>query len=221
MPKKDKHLSEVTEARRNLMIDMGTEVFLQVEKVVGRFPSKFLGMDLDNYLIFKMPKAQLDLSNRLVKGTGVIVRYRYQGRIYGFQSTILGISGKPFSMLIMKPPELIEEHNLRQRDRLDCYLPCSVDMGGEVESGVVVNISHFGCRCIFSAMSWSKGEKAASQHIDVIVKVALQENDGVMELNGRVSSAHQFHGAVSAGIEFVDMSQETELKLKSCLLEWL
>lgn len=221
MSRHDKDLERHFDAGKRVSIDMGTDVLMQINGVAGRLPSVFIGMEANRYMIFKVPRAQVSLSSKLTKGSGVVVRYRFQGRIYGFQSIILGTVSEPYGLMFLNAPNVVEEHNLRTKQRIDCYFPCAVEMEEKQEPGVVVNISLSGCRCIFSALRSSREMLASIR--DKPVKLILQMSEGGASLHvpGRILSAQQFHGALSAGIRFETLDDHTITKLKAYLTEWL
>src|SRR5690242_12603869 len=101
MSRLDKDLERQFENGKRVLIEIGTEVLMEINGVTGRLPSVFVGMEANRYMIFKVPKAQVNLANKLIKGGGIVVRYRYQGRIYGFQSVILGTVSEPFGLLFL------------------------------------------------------------------------------------------------------------------------
>lgn len=209
------------EAGKRISIDMGTDVLMQISGVAGRLPSVFIGMEAHRYMIFKIPRAQVNLSTKLVKGAGVIVRYRYQGRVYGFQSSIIDTVAAPVGLMFLKAPDVVEEHNLRKKQRIDCYFPCEVEIGEKREPGVVVNISMSGCRCIFSSLRSSRDVLAGLRDRPAKLLVQLAEKEKTLVVPGRILSAQQFHGAVSAGMQFEELDDESSLCLKTHMAEWM
>jgi c-di-GMP-binding flagellar brake protein YcgR len=206
--------------QRKVSIEIGTQVLMQINGVAGRFPSQFVGRDQDRFMIFKIPRAQVNLSNRLMKGAPLVVRYRHQGRIFGFESMIVGIIAEPFGLLFINSPNIIEEHRLRKNTRVDCYLPCSVELVEGQAGGVIVNISSQGARCLFSNMKSNR--RVLDELRDQVVKVhvALRESEAPLLLTARVLSAQQFHGAVSAGLRFENVDEASQSKLVTHISEW-
>lgn len=221
MRRHDKDVERHFEYGKRVSIDMGTEVLMQISGVSGRLPSMFIGMEASRYMIFKLPRAQVSLSSKLAKGSGVIVRYRFQGRIYGFQSTILGTVSEPYGLMFVNAPDVVEEHNLRKKQRIDCYFPCEVEIGERREPGVVVNISLSGCRCIFSSLRSSRDVLASLRDKPINMIAQIDEHEDNLVVPGRILSAQQFHGAVSAGINFDDLDESTGIRLKTHMAEWI
>lgn len=206
--------------QRKVNIEIGTQVLMQISGVAGRFPSQFVGRDQERFMIFKIPRAQVNLSNRLVKGAPLVVRYRHQGRIFGFESMILGVMPEPFGLLYVNSPNIIEEHRLRKNTRIDCYLPCSVELAEGQAGGVIVNISSQGARCLFSGMKSTRKVLDELRDQEVKVHVALKESEPPMMLTAKVLSAQQFHGAVSAGMRFENLDETSQAKLVAHINEW-
>lgn len=221
MSRHDKDIERHFESSRRVSIEMGTDVLMQITGVAGRLPSVFIGMESHRYMIFKVPRAQVNLSTKLTKGSGVIVRYRFQGRIYGFQSTILGTVSEPYGLMFLNAPDVVEEHNLRKKQRIDCYFPCDVEIGERREPGVVVNISLSGSRCIFSSLRSSRDVLAGLRDKEVKLVVQLAEREQILSLPGRILSAQQFHGAVSAGLQFDELDEKSLQCLKAHMTEWI
>lgn len=221
MSRHDKDLERHFESGKRLSIDMGTDVLMQINGVAGRLPSVFIGMEAHRYMIFKVPRAQVNLSAKLSKGSGVIVRYRHQGRIYGFQSIILGTVSEPYGLMFLNAPDVVEEHNLRKKLRIDCYFPCEVELGEQREPGVVVNISLSGCRCIFSSLRSSREVLVGLRDKPIKLITQIDERELPLVLPGRVLSAQQFHGAVSTGISFDELDDASSALLKSHITEWM
>lgn len=221
MRRHDKDIERHFDNGKRVSIDMGTEVLMQISGVAGRLPSLFVGMDASQYMIFKMPRAQVSLASKITKGCGVIIRYRYQGRIFGFQSTILGTVSEPYAVMFIRAPDVVEEHNLRKKHRIDCYFPCEVEIGEQREPGVVVNISLSGCRCIFSSLRSSRDVLAGLRDKPIKMIAEIDEQEESLVVPGRILSAQQFHGAVSAGINFDELEESTSLRLKTHMTEWM
>ncbi|OOG23262.1 hypothetical protein B1C78_11935 [Thioalkalivibrio denitrificans] len=210
----DEHVEKQFETGKRVSIEMGTEVLMQIEGVAGRLPSTFIGMEAGRYAIFKIPRASVSLTAKLIKGNMVVVRYRYHGSVFGFQTPILGTVVDPFGLLFVACPKIIEEYNLRKARRIDCYLPCTVKIGEEKAQGTVVDISVQGCRCFFSApdaatVSDDDGGTPAE------ITLSLEEGEAPVTLPGRIVSAHPYHGALSAGIEFNELDDAMKKRVKN------
>jgi hypothetical protein len=127
---------------------------------------------------------------------------------------------EPFGLLYVNSPNIIEEHRLRKNTRIDCYLPCSVELAEGQAGGVIVNISSQGARCLFSGMKSTRKVLDDLRDQEVKVHVALKENEPPMMLTAKVLSAQQFHGAVSAGMRFENLDETSQAKLVAHINEW-
>ena len=77
-------------------MNIGTIFRLQIEGTKRRLSSELIGVDDGNYLIVKMPPIHTmeNVSNLLVKGNKVTVKYMHKGTMFGFQSTIIDLIHK-------------------------------------------------------------------------------------------------------------------------------
>ncbi|OPZ60944.1 MAG: hypothetical protein BWY87_00157 [Deltaproteobacteria bacterium ADurb.Bin510] len=52
----------------------------------------------------------------------MIVRYLYNGTVYGFQTKLIEYITSPTKLFFLDYPRIIEHHDLRQEKRFPCHL---------------------------------------------------------------------------------------------------
>lgn len=100
------------------MLPVGTVIQLvdPVNKV--RLNSRLLGWDPNNCLLVEQP-TRGGQSVQLPKNLPVVGRGMDEGKVWGFQSTVLFQTLQPFRVLYLAYPKKIEEVTLRQSERLN------------------------------------------------------------------------------------------------------
>lgn len=216
----DKDLEQQFERRKEVSIEIGTPVLMQISGVAGRLPTLFVGMDRQrSYMIFKVPRAEVNLAVRLIRGATVVIRYRHQGRIYGFEAAVLGTVHDPYPLLFVAIPSIIEEHRLRKTQRIDCYRPCMLATSDGEEAGVVINLSHNGIRCLFSGITSAKRTPDQLKEREVAVTFALQDGEEPLSVVARIISAQPLHGAFNCGLRFENLPEAASWKLLAYISE--
>ncbi|OGL61268.1 MAG: hypothetical protein A3J27_03480 [Candidatus Tectomicrobia bacterium RIFCSPLOWO2_12_FULL_69_37] len=99
------------------MLPVGTIIQLvdPVNKV--RLNSRLVGWDADHCLLVEQP-TRGGQSVQLPKNLPVVGRGMHEGKVWGFQSTVLFQTLQPFRVLYLAYPKKIEEVTLRQSERL-------------------------------------------------------------------------------------------------------
>lgn len=130
-----------------LSIGMGTKLHAQfgVRGDDLKITTVLVGIVPEEYLIIRVP-AIPGILNKLADGSPIIIRYIYDGNIYGFNSTILAYTHKPSLIAFMAYPTSIEIMNLRKSQRLECLLPAKIKTLEKTFTGVILDISSGGCR---------------------------------------------------------------------------
>lgn len=179
-------LDEVFDSGRELEIEVGTPVALQIEGVAERLASTLVGIKKGEYGIVTMPASRIGLESKLHRGNSIVVRYIHDGRAFAFQSVLLGSIKDPVPLLILNCPRVLEIHSLRGEDRINCRLPSEVVAGEENLPGVVVDLSASGCQF------WTGAEEVQALAEGAVIELALS-------LPGRSEAVH-----VPAGIRHVE-----------------
>lgn len=126
-------------------IELGTVLQVQLEKMPDRFKSVLVGGDPGQYMIIRQPLAG-DAQNSFVPGKTLVVRFLHGGSVYGFQAEIISVVKVPVDLLFIQYPAKIEDHNLRNHKRVDCYLPSQLKVGKMTFHSRIIDISKGGCQ---------------------------------------------------------------------------
>ena len=186
-----------TEGKR-LSIEAGSGMMLKIQGVQGDLKSIFVGMEPGNYLVIRIPRIGA-FSKKINEGSQLIARYVHNGMVYGFQSTILGYFNKEqLLLLVASYPKVIETHNLRKDQRVDCYFPAALEVNGTPFEGVVVDISPNGCRFCYEKIE-EKRDLKVELNQDVTIHCQLVGIEGARKLSGKVVNMASSHKSVSVG----------------------
>lgn len=134
-----------------LAIELGTEILVESPRVSGRLRSQLVGMASGQYLIVKAPVTpELGALHKVYPdGDELVLRYLYNGTVFGFRSLVIGAVTHPARLLFLDYPSSVDEHNIRNSPRLECFIPCRVDLGGEAQAeGTIIDISQTGCQVL-------------------------------------------------------------------------
>jgi c-di-GMP-binding flagellar brake protein YcgR len=203
------------------MIDLNTMLQLQITGYSKRVKSVLTGKENDRYLLVKTPP-ELPLE-ALRRGTRVVVRYVYEGSIYGFESNIILPIGSPINALFIKFPEEVEDHNLRTHKRFECHLPTRLKIkkskdGRElIFRGISIDISKGGCKTIVSQaeLEWVDEPVKLNSEIELFVAVpGVQEK---LKFSGFVRNIAQDQNDLALGIQFSELIPRTATELQKYL----
>ncbi|MEO5356364.1 MAG: flagellar brake protein [Nitrospirae bacterium YQR-1] len=136
-----------------LQLELGAQIEIQAEGQPDRYKAFTLGMDKGNFLLIR----PLIIGNgdvfeaKLAKGTKLIVRYFYEGALYGFSTEVMTTVVISKKLFFLKYPETLEKHNLRSTKRVECLLPAKIRADYNVIDSTVVDISTAGCKSVVRA----------------------------------------------------------------------
>lgn len=192
--------------QRRIPIEIGTPLQLEIGEIRDRLKSALVGMELDQYLILRTPGALSSMTARpdLLPGIPVIVRYLYEGTVFGFESGLIKAIATPRRLLFVEYPRKTEIHDLRAHKRVDCLLPASSAGRGGETAGTVLDLSGRGCRYVAKATQdrplppFQIGDK-----LDLRLQFpGIAEDQGV---SGVIRNMNKDISQTSLGIQFKDM----------------
>ena len=183
-----------------------------------RLSSKLVGIEEDKYIIIKTPSmlAGLDVLN---KGNGIIVKYLEKGTAFVFTSHILKFISSPEMLLFVEYPKKIEDHNIRDKQRLDCYLPAHIipdDGPGKYDiEGAVTDISRGGCKFIASKESLRVNNVQLEINSEVLISFNLPGLE--QPLTATILAKNKYFSksedSLNIGFRFTEMDEKVETKL--------
>lgn len=142
---------------KHLSLEVGSQLQVEIEGIPSRHQTTFLGMELFEYLIIKIPvfphKIRLgDIKHKLFPGNQITVRYLYEGSVFGFQTKLIKALFMPKRLLFLEYPEAIAQHDLRSEERIPSFLPTTTKIKDKEAQGIIVDINQNGCRYLIKAV---------------------------------------------------------------------
>jgi len=126
---------------------VGTKLKIQIEGSKAKLESELIGIEDNQSLLIKMPPIYtvINASKFVYKGKTIFVRYQTKGSVFGFQTHIVAFNTNEEKSISIAYPNEIENYDLRENRRIDCYLPVNVIVEDHVAHGGIINISEEGC----------------------------------------------------------------------------
>ena len=187
-------------------IELGCQIFIQIEGVRDRLSSYLVGMVPDKYLIVNSPSI-LGIQNVLYDGVPVVLRYVHLGEVFGFSSKVLHSITKPSKVTFIAYPAIIERMSLRKNQRVNCYIPASMNYKSLQLEGMILNISHSGCNFVLKNI-----EDQVVRYIQPQEFVELQfpvlGMEGVQSFKGTIKNTSQDSKGIGLGIKFEDLDNK-------------
>jgi hypothetical protein len=202
-----------------LHLDMKLQIELQGAS--RRLDSDVRGLQPGAYVLASIPpRRELgDASDLLVNGVKAVVRYIYNGMVFGFQTAIMGAVYRPARLLFLEYPNMVENYNLRSHARVPCFLPARMKLGLDKIEGAVVDLSKGGCQFrIFEMNQLKHGVLPTSEKEQIILSLRLPGAESDVSLNGKLKQIRKTRAWLAVGIGFNDLNEETRLQLESALL---
>lgn len=217
----ERQVANTIDVGKRLAMELGTHLHFELEGVPTRLRSVLIGMEHNEYLVVKAPKTKLinGIGNRMSAGAGIVVRYVHQGSVFAFSSQLLGVIKNPVELMFIKMPDAVEEHQIRSAERIDCYLPATIDVDKQNVSGTIIDISRTGCQCVVSNPTAASPQQAFnSGKTNVLLRFHLPEVEGEQHLTGDISNLKKDVANIHFGIKFDDLVPRVYTRLLEYLL---
>ena len=203
----------MTNTTGNLGIELGTTLQLQFVGLRESAKTTLVGMERNSYLIARSPQIS-GIWTKLHKENHVIVRYLYEGMVYGFKCTLLGIIDEPFRLMLLSYPEHIETVNLRKQERVSCFLPAKLINNNIDYAGVILDISAGGCNFFFD-LSDHEGLPDIKVGDDVKFSLHIGGSSGVTTVQATVRNLRSGGDKITIGAQFLNVDIETLSNLET------
>jgi len=195
---------------KHLRVEVGSQLQVEIEGIPSRHQTTFIGMELFEYLIIKIPvfphKIRLgDIKHKLFPGNQITVRYFYEGSVFGFQTKLIEALFMPKRLLVLEYPEAIAQHDLRSEKRIASFLPTTTKIKDKEAQGIIVNINQNGCRYLIKAV---KDMKFPPVQMDDQITLRCQfpgEQDEQV-VSGIVRNIKRDNQEMALGIQFRKMT---------------
>lgn len=195
----------------DLDIPLGATIFLKPEGTDKRFHMSFVGMEAGRYIILR-PRAPIG-PQELSPQTPLIVRFRKENYVCGFQSMLIYAMTAPFHLYFLSQPESYEVLNLRQHDRASCFLPAQIFLEGEELRGKIIDISRSGCLIVLDS---EPANMAVLQNdCEIFCQFHLENQD--LYCKSIVRHGISAKNKVRLGVEFLEPTTEVNGALDTYL----
>ncbi len=196
---------------KRISIEIGTRLQIRIDGVDINYTSTLIGMETGKYLIIDAPVNMLTSArHKLFQGSKILVRYLHKGSVFGFKSELIEDIYTPLKLLFLEYPEIIEVHNLRSGQRIDCVLPVRIKINDEERNGIISDINKEGCRCV--AKKTEEDKELSSVQIDEQVTLMCQfpRVEGERTIIGKVRNIRRDKKQMILGIIFNGIGPEIE-----------
>lgn len=197
-------------------LNPGSEVLLEIESLKLRIKCMLVGMETGQYIIVRLSPNDLigNFRSEAVREKPVIVRYLFQGAVYGYRAEVLNIVTVPARLFFLSYPQKIEELALRSDSRYECILPAYTMFGNDIAEMVIVDLSMEGCQCMIRTKAGDEklyGLIQVNKTIDI--RVQFPGGDGKYELKGKVRNISKGSDRIMLGVMFEGLSQTAKAKI--------
>jgi c-di-GMP-binding flagellar brake protein YcgR len=202
------------DVNRDVGLDIQLGTALQIEFMGFKESAKtvLVGMERGHYLIVRTPSLA-GAWTKLHKDNHTTVRYIYEGIVYGFRCTLLGVMSDPFSLLFLSYPQQIETLNLRKQERANCFIPASAAVGDREYRGIIVDISRSGCSF---ALTMAPEDGASVKAGDEVVFTAkLGESAAERRLPSKIMNVRKDDNKIVMGNLFLELDSDTANAVKN------
>ena len=197
---------------KRLFLEIGTSLQLEIEGLQLSLKSELIGMEVGKFLIVKMFKMD-EVKIEELENSDVIVMYLQKGSILGFHSSVISIVSIPEDMAFIKYPQLIENYNVRESKRVDCFLPIKFEINHNLVEGAIVDISDNGCCC--------KVENFTIINEDLIDNIVIYlqygESKNSLMIKGRVGNIRRLKNDVKIGVTFEKLDSMAKVVIHSLI----
>jgi len=198
------------EQDKALDIAPGTDLLIKLEGIESYLKSSLVGLEASSFLIIKTPRVR-GLEHRLQAGSLLVIRYLANGKIFGFQSKLLGHVEQPFPLIFLSYPEVVSSQDLRKEPRHICQIPAQIQLGGQPVEGVLVDLSLNGARFVF------RSEGGQPVKVKDQLLLAFQLAGQGQSFSSIVRSVSHEGGKAFLGLEFLDLKPEMRQGLEAFL----
>lgn len=135
--------------RQNITyIPDGTWLTITIEGQELAQKSVFVGLKDEEYMVVTAPVDDADGETPPPVGSTIGIKYIFHGQVYAFQTEVLNYTTDPIDLWTLALPESITKYEMRDYQRITCFIPAQIKQDQAQHEGVIKDISKKGCRCI-------------------------------------------------------------------------
>lgn len=203
----------------HLSIDVQTKLQISMKNINARLESEFVGLANSRCIIATCPDDDISevLSRAIVLDNPVVVRYIHDGKIFGFQSEIIGSISEPARLIFMNYPKIVEKLDLRRQKRLSCLLPAKITIvcktgdtsAFEALSGTIVDITTSGCRFKTKLKHFSSKDMLSGLN-DAEIEFLLPGVGDSLSIRSGIKSLADKDEFALLGVQFLSISEKNK-----------
>lgn len=210
------------DTRPPLQVAVGTPLLMEIPGLQMRVKCELVGIASTEFLMLRLNHSDLAGTFRsdAVKDCPVILRFIYNGTVYGFETMVVNAVSSPARVLFVDYPEEIEQHNTRVTPRYDCLLPARTCIGNDGVESIVVDISLHGCRCSLKTVDAESAEGLDGMlnlDAEVGMKIKLPGVAEELTLTGVVRNISKDSEKTNFGVKFKEMDPEVKSRFEGFL----
>ena len=203
-----------------LAVDIGTPMVVEIPGLDAKIKCPLVGMQPGEFLILKPPKSYAYKLFHVGKSPRAVVRYIYSGRVFGFETALLGAILDPLGLIFLGYPKLVSEHNLRAAPRLECQLPAKAALNEIEFGGVIQDISPTGCRLsIKTALLQAAPTGSPALEMSVRIDLQLPDQPDALVFHGQIKNIEQDANRVALGVAFKDIGESARTQISRYLAD--
>lgn len=198
-------------SQQRLSIGLGKELLIEIKGMKGKYKAVMIGMDSPRYLIIRLQAAS-SVYKIIDKDTTLIVRYLFSGSLYGFRVKTLGSIINPFKLIFLSYPEEIETHNLREAERISCFIPATTQFAGQKIHGVITDLSTGGTKFTINTEAMELHKKISLDDT-ISLSFPLLGMEGNQNCKGQIKRIDGDIDQLSIGVQFQDIDPKVISKI--------
>lgn len=179
---------------------IGTKISINSYNREERLWSYFVGLEHQKYILVRLPAQKLRLREQ------VTIRYLKGSMACGFNSTVTGMVEKPYPLLFLEYPRCIDVLELRNSERVFCFVDVTVFWDGQEGTGKITDISKNGCKISLEPAS-AKKMPGISLNDEVFCQFRLASLEDDKFTKGYVRHSSLSDGRLTLGIELEETPQ--------------
>lgn len=194
--------------KTELDIPIGAEVVIHALEQGIRFQSTFIGLIKNEYLLVHQPPSLRKI--HLSANEQLAVRYISGSLVFGFSSSLASAITTPYPILFLDHPECYEILNLRQDDRVQCFLPITIFKDSQEEQGKLTDISKSGCRIILEPPQKNSAFADLAVATEIFCTLQLPDNEENLYAKGLIRLVEQQKNKIRLGVQFIDLEENVQ-----------
>jgi hypothetical protein len=188
-----------------IYIDIGTQIYLEIDGVDFSVSSIFVGLLKDEFMIITLPKKFKSVKNKLYPGSRMVVKYLFNGSVYAFQTSVMEIIDKPIRAIALEYPRVVQKRELRGSKRNIVVIPSRVEARKTDFYVVVFDISKHGCRFKYTDDKFKKPALRPGDSLNLHCKFPGVADENLVK--AKVMNVSRTQGQLSIGVEFIDIGK--------------